>query len=456
MNNPTDPLKQLKAGKLVGQTELKISANLSEFPLEILTLAESLELLVLSGNQLSELPEAFAQLTKLKVVFFNNNAFETFPSVLAKCPNLAMVSFKGNKIREIKAGQLSPAIRWLILTNNQLTDLPADIGQLTKLQKLMLAGNQLQTLPAEMANCQNLELIRLSANRLKVLPPWLCSLPRLSWLAYAGNPCCDTEAMVAKRTKLESALPTIPKAELALGEVLGQGASGIIYKAVWNKDSKAQDVAVKLFKGEMTSDGLPLDEMRACMGAGHHPNLVNVLGQASGFEQAGLVFSFIGADYINLGGPPSLESCTRDTYCEETMFTLPVVFKIISGIASAVAHLHTSGIIHGDLYAHNILINEQGESLLGDFGAASFYKRDDQSLSNALERLETRAFGCLLEDLLDRCKIVAGDSFSKTGFEALQNLQHRCMAMPEARPLFTEICEKLADVAPAGWGGSAP
>ena len=52
----------------------------------------------------------------------------------------------------------------------------------------MMAGNKLTSLPEEMAGCQELELLRLAANDLKELPSWLLKLPKLSWLAFAGNP----------------------------------------------------------------------------------------------------------------------------------------------------------------------------------------------------------------------------------------------------------------------------
>ncbi|MEO0350108.1 MAG: leucine-rich repeat-containing protein kinase family protein [Cyanobacteria bacterium P01_A01_bin.15] len=421
---------------------LALSDDLTEFPLEILDLADSLEILDLSNNRLSTLPNAFASLKKLRTVFFNNNQFEEFPKVLASCPNLSMVSFKGNQLKTINPEALSPNLRWLILTNNQLKSLPSTVGRLSQLQKLMLAGNQLQTLPEELANCKSLELIRLAANQLQTLPAWLFTLPRLSWLAYAGNPCCGLS-----KTQLSASLATINPAELQLAEVLGQGASGVIYKGLWTAKNLTQDVAVKLFKGDITSDGLPLDEMQACIAAGTHPNLVNVLGKLSQpiDGKAGLVFSFISADYTNLGGPPSLASCTRDTYSPDAIFTLPVILQITRGIASAVAQLHTQGIMHGDLYAHNILVNNQGESILGDFGAASFYNPADRMTGPALERLESRAFGCLLEDLLNRCGSNAKENEATA---QLRDLQQRCMApIPSERPLFGAICQRLAAVA---------
>lgn len=435
-------MQTLKLDTSMGDPRLKISQNLTEFPLEILEQADSLEILDLSNNQLSSLPPEFAQLKKLRIAFFNNNQFEEFPRALAACPNLSMVSFKGNQIKTISADALSPKIRWLILTNNQLTELPSSIGKLSQLQKCMLAGNQLRSLPDELANCKKLELIRLAANQLQTLPPWLLALPRLTWLAYAGNPYCPAPADGA-------ALAAIDPAELQLGEVLGQGASGVIYKALWYSSSGVnQTVAVKLFKGGMTSDGLPLDEMQACITAGAHPNLVTVLGQLSQPIEGkiGLVFSLIPPDYTNLGGPPSLDTCTRDTYGDDVTFTLPVILRIAQGIASVVEHLHTKGIMHGDLYAHNVLVNNQGESILGDFGAASFYNLRDKATGEALQRLESRAFGCLLEDLLDRYSSNNVEAESNA-FQLLCQLQQRCMSPAISnRPLFSTIGQCLAEV----------
>ena len=40
-----------------------------------------------------------------------------------------------------------------------------------------------------------------------------------------------------------------------------------------------QEVAVKVFKGEVTSDGFPEDEMNACITAGNHEHLVKLIGK---------------------------------------------------------------------------------------------------------------------------------------------------------------------------------
>lgn len=438
----------LRSGKLQGIKRLDLAAGLTEFPIEILDLADSLEILNLSDNHLQFLPTDLGRLHKLKIIFLSNNNFEEVPEVLADCPHLSMVGFKSNKIRVLGENILPVDVRWLILTDNQLEQLPKSIGRLQKLQKLMLAGNQLRSLPDEMVACQNLELIRLAANRLESLPQWLFTLPRLSWLAYAGNPVCTAKSPT---------VPIIPWTDLTLSEPLGEGASGVISKGLWHSPPQSPtDVAIKIFKGAMTSDGAPADEMNACIAAGGHPHLVGALGKIGDCPDArsGLILSLIPPDYRNLGNPPSLDSCTRDTYGEETSFTIATILQIAIAISSAAAHLHAQGIMHGDLYAHNIMTNDRGNCLLGDFGAASSYDCTDPIASLALEKLEVRAFGCLLEDLLVRCQLPdvfdgasEDENREKLVFDRLKKIQQDCMqTLPANRPLFAEISNTLAQM----------
>jgi hypothetical protein len=434
-------LAQLRAGELAGTRRLDLSAGLTEFPEEIFTLADSLEILNLSGNQLAALPPDLGRLHRLQVIFCSDNQFASLPAVLGQCSQLTMVGFKANKIRTVPAAALPSTLRWLILTDNELESLPPEIGQCTNLQKLMLAGNLLTKLPAELAQCSQLELLRIAANRLEELPTWLLTLPRLSWLAYAGNPFdAEAEAAVVARHPIGS----IAWSELAIAQQLGEGASGVIYRASWQRAAQpAQEVAVKLFKGAVTSDGLPHSEMAACISAGAHPNLIAVEGKVrqhpAGAE--GLVLELIDPAYGNLAGPPSLATCTRDVYAPGTTFALAAALRLAHGIASAAAHLHAQGILHGDLYAHNILATLAGEALLGDFGAASFF---DVAAPEALllQRLEARAFGCLLEELVAHCPASSAGTLAK-----LTELQTRCTQRVVAdRPLFAEIEQVLVSL----------
>lgn len=441
---PVNSLDDLRAGRLAGARQLKLACGLTEFPPEILELADTLEVLDLSGNRLTALPPALSRLRHLRILFCSGNPFTVLPEVLGECSRLEMVGFKSSRLHTVPPAALPPQLRWLILTDNAIDALPASIGRCSGLQKLMLAGNRLSTLPDEMAACAELELLRIAANRLTVLPPWLFDLPRLAWLAYAGNPFCASVEM--PRLGGDAAI-RIPFADLSLEERLGEGASGVIHRAAWRGDGDRRQVAVKLFKGSMTSDGLPSHEMAACLEAGSHASLIPVLGRLEGAEQVGegLVMALIDQAFESLAGPPSLASCTRDIYPDGAAFTVDAVLRIATGIAAAAAHLHGRGILHGDLYAHNILHAGEGRALLGDFGAASFFAPEDERTASALQRIEVRAFACLLDELVARCEVPCLNGLK---LQALASLQRRCAdPLPSSRPLFAEVEAELARIA---------
>ncbi|MGJ7511904.1 leucine-rich repeat-containing protein kinase family protein [Variovorax sp. GT1P44] len=442
-------LGQLRAGQLAGSQRLDLSCGLTEFPREIFELADTLEVLNLSGNALSALPDDLHRLHRLRVLFCSDNQFTELPEVVGQCRQLDMVGFKANRIRNVPAASLPPSLRWLILTDNRIESLPSTLGHCRRLQKLMLAGNRLRALPETLADCRALELLRISANELEALPAWLLSLPRLAWLAFAGNPFDASPEEVA----LSRPAAVIDWQRLSLKQKLGEGASGFIHQADWQlDDGGVKPVAVKLFKGAVTSDGWPHSEMAACIAAGAHPGLIAVLGRVANHPEGtpGLVLELVDASFRNLAGPPSLQSCTRDVYGADAHWSIDTAWRMACGIASATAQLHGRGILHGDVYGHNILWNGRGDCLLGDFGAASFLPTDDEARSQALQRIEVRAFGCLLEELLAQCDPI--DDTDEATRALMARLQQDCINPDvSSRPAFAEIASLLSAAAvPAG------
>ena len=391
-------LEQLKSGQLNGIKRLQLSEGLTEFPLEIIELADSLEILDLSGNQLSDLPEELSQLANLRIIFASNNLFTHLPDVLGLLPKLEMVGFKSNQIKTVSEQSLPAQLRWLILTDNAIEVLPHSLGERPRLQKLALAGNKIQVLPESMENLSNLELVRLSANQLTEFPEFLIKLPKLAWLAFAGNPFC-------KHPSSLDSVPAVSSQCYSLNQVLGQGASGVISHANWlNRNFDfPQEVAVKVFKGEVTSDGYPHDELEACLQAGQHSNLVKSIAQVDEDNYLALVMELIPSNYYNLGLPPTLASCTRDTFNEGFELSIAKINSITEQMIDVFEHLHANKVCHGDLYAHNTLVNEQGQMIFGDFGAATIYGYLTEEQQQGIRRIEARALKYFIEDLLTVC-----------------------------------------------------
>lgn len=432
-------LEQLRAGSLHGAQRLTLRANLRELPAEVYTLADTLEVLDLSGNELDDLPADLPRLHRLKVIFCSDNRFTRLPAVLGRCEALEMVGFKANRIVDVPAAALPPRLRWLILTDNRIETLPDELGRRPRLQKVALAGNRLRALPASLAACGNLELLRISANQLDALPDGLLALPRLTWLAHGGN---RFSAAQEAQALAHAPAPLVPWASLEVQALLGEGASGHIYRAA-HADRGA--VAVKVFKGEVTSDGLPSTELAACLQAGAHPQLIPAIGRLSGHPAGadGLLMPLVGPEFRTLAGPPSLASCTRDVYDPALRLSPPVALAMAAGVAEALAHLHERGLTHGDLYAHNLLHDGQGRVRLGDFGAASFLASVPAAQAARLRALDVRALGCLLEELLGCCD-------GGTGPAAAAALAQACLQpQVEQRPSARELARALRALAGA-------
>jgi serine/threonine protein kinase len=217
-------------------------------------------------------------------------------------------------------------------------------------------------------------------------------------------------------------------------------------------------IAVKIFKGDVTSDGYPQDELDCCLSAGEQENLIKVvaqLDQTDAENKLGLVMELIPPSFYNLGLPPSLITCTRDTFEQGTVFDAYTIAKIALQMANAMNHLHENGISHGDVYAHNTMINDQADMLFGDFGAATNLRSLTQSQREAMERIEVRAFACLLDDLLSMSLaegFSASDSAAENNnaFVALIEIKNQCMSSDSSqRPSFAavqKLCQSLMQV----------
>lgn len=380
------------AGADRAAVELRLGGcGLSELPALIGSFTR-LQLLDLSANALRALPELPPT---LRVLFLSHNAFDALPPQLGRLPELRMLALRANRLTgALPSGLLPAQLKWLILTDNRIGELPADLGAPApsrdapaarcELVKLMLANNALRSLPASLARCSQLELVRLANNQLDELPPWLARLPRLAWLALAANPAVSPARPRAGTRTLELAELGVERGVAPLGS----GTSGVVYRGALRdlgapradgehggpstptNARAATRVAVKLFKSERTSDGLTADEARASAAAGAHAGVVRALAlvrapdggaPANGAADAplaggtappaGIVLEWLDG-FRALGEPPDFATISRDTLTSASpRLRLAQTLRALCDVCGALAHLHSPSVrlAHGDV-----------------------------------------------------------------------------------------------------------
>lgn len=229
--------------------------------------------------------------------------------------------------------------------------------------------------------------------------------------------------------------------DITLGEKLGESFKNIVYEGTLNDNRK--EVAVKIYGGEITADGNSSDDIHASIAAGSHKNIVTSIGELvhTPDNKLGLVMKRVSKEFKTLANPPDFLTLTRDIYSENQTFRLTFIIEVLSGIAAAIQHLHSRGVMHGDIYAHNILVNDLGHPVLGDFGASSMY---DPMLSKTRELVDLRAFAHLMGELLSRCDASDQDP-DKDIVKRLMDLEESIL-QPSKSLSSTDIYNTLNDV----------
>ncbi|XP_073019032.1 cysteine-rich receptor-like protein kinase 42 isoform X1 [Primulina eburnea] len=154
---------------------------------------------------------------------------------------------------------------------------------------------------------------------------------------------------------------------------LGQGGAGSVYKGTL---SNGQTIAVKrlFFSTRQWVDEF-FNEINLISGV-EHKNLVKLLGCSIEGPESLLVYEFV--------PNKSLEECIRN---KAKILNWKERFNIIVGTAEGIAFLHggcSSRIIHRDIKSSNILLDENFNPKIADFGLARCFAADKTHLSTGI------------------------------------------------------------------------
>lgn len=300
----------------------------------------------------------------------------------------------------------------LFLTDNRLKSLPPSIGSLRSLRKLQLSHNCLSSLPIELAQCSELELLRLSHNAdltdSPTLRQVLSALPALKWITLSGTAACPWSK--------ESCLPQLPVFPFIASRGTRDlderkvGASGQVTRVrVTHPDGVEKELALKIFRQDQKSpDGSIEDEVNALAllfekfeSQKNEGVVVRPRGRVMMTE--GVLMDWIPDDHVPLGSRPGFEgSCElRSTQMGPFFWDSSTRQKIASQLHQALRILWGAGVLMGDLFPHNVLVNPSlGHAVLCDLGASTCVLHTSEALRSILLQCDVRAWRCLCEEEL--------------------------------------------------------
>ncbi|MCD6393109.1 MAG: serine/threonine protein kinase [Planctomycetes bacterium] len=176
----------------------------------------------------------------------------------------------------------------------------------------------------------------------------------------------DASVFQTRGDDTATSLETMTDGYKILG-VLPRGGQAVVYKAI--QKATKRTVAVKvLLQGEHASKRARyrFEQEIELVARLKHPNIVTIFDSGITEEQYYYAMEFI-------KGKP------LDEYIDEEKLSLRKTMELFGKVASAIAYAHQHGIIHRDLKPGNIMVDEQGEPHVLDFGLAKLVDGFEQT-----------------------------------------------------------------------------
>ena len=164
-------------------------------------------------------------------------------------------------------------------------------------------------------------------------------------------------------SSLHAARPTLGTGQCVgpyrLLEEIGRGGMGTVYLALRADDEFEQQVAVKLVKRGMDTEEIVrrFRHERQILAQLDHPNIARLLDGGTSDDLPYFVMEHVSGEPI-------------DRYCDHHKLSTRERVELFRKVCSAVQFAHQNLVIHRDLKPGNILVTDEGQPKLLDFGIA--------------------------------------------------------------------------------------
>ncbi|KAL9264587.1 LRR receptor-like serine/threonine-protein kinase ERL1-like protein, partial [Drosera capensis] len=487
---------------------------------------ESLTYLNLSSNNFGgKIPMELGGIVNLDTLDLSSNNFTgSAPTSIGELEHLLKLNLSRNHL----VGAIPPdfgnlrSVQVIDMSFNEMSgDIPQELGQLQNLASLILNNNNVQgQLPEQLTNCFSLTTLNVSHNNLSGAVPVAKNFAQFSPDSFIGNPLlcgnwsgsiCGPAVVRSKAFFSKAAILSLsvgiaalvlmaiivicksnqakqfsaPKLvilrmDLAIHTfedimrvtenfnekyIIGYGASSTVYKCILKN---SRPIAIKRLYSQYQHNLREFETELATIGSIRHRNLVSLHGYSLS-PRGNLLFY----DYMENG---SLWDLLHGS-SKKVKLDWETRLRIAIGAAQGLAYLHhdcSPRIIHRDVKSSNILLDENFEAHLSDFGIAKcipsakthastyvlgtigYIDPEYARTSRLTEKSDVYSFGVVLLELLTGKKAVDNDwnlhqlILSKTDdntvMEAVDpEVSVTCMNMSHARLTFrlALLCTKL-------------
>jgi len=155
-----------------------------------------------------------------------------------------------------------------------------------------------------------------------------------------------------------------------LDSVIAGGGMGVVFRAI--QDQPRREVAIKMIRGDaISARSLQRFELEAeVLGRLDHPGIAQI------FEAGRTPASMGQQPYFVM---ELVEGLPPMSYAREHRLSVADKLRLMIRICDAVDHAHRKGVIHRDLKPANVLIREDGQPKILDFGVARITSDDLQT-----------------------------------------------------------------------------
>ncbi|MCA9927403.1 MAG: protein kinase, partial [Anaerolineales bacterium] len=267
-------------------------------------------------------------------------------------------------------------------------------------------------------------------------------------------PSEETEALLARieSGELTAADPNLIAGRYRLGDQIGQGAMGIVYRGLDTETGRI--VAIKLLDPSHVADRPELVARFLREGEAlcqlNHPNIVELLATYEKDGRYYLVMSY------SAGGD------LQQRLAADPPLALNEILALALDLADALTRAHRLNILHRDIKPANVLLDADGTPRLTDFGIARLgeetavtqtgavmgttaYMSPEACLGEPLdERTDIWAFGVLLYEMLSGKRPFSHHTAAATMMAILQTPPPDLLALRPDLPLhLVELLDRL-------------